>query len=433
MSASPETQLNLIALAALNAIPVATFAIWLDYFERRVAEERVSRDYELAPDLQLLNASGVTTALAITIVFFATRPYRADFPILSVLLFLAALFGQTWLQARVARRISPVGVHHLGSETPLGKELQSSLWLAGMITAYLSLTGVLALSLATLFHFLGAEKVWVALAGGLGALGGVLTGLTFVYALAPLTLRKLFPVRPLPNSPLRSLIESAFARSKLPLPDLYVIRSEDLSMHNLMVAGFPRGRGPFKPAVFVFEALVNQTNAAQPIFTEAELQAMISHEVSHAALNHLKKRLKLTCLILPISVLLGGAAWAYAQHALPAGLAEFAQLFITVAVILAPFQSVNRLIKKQEIEADLSAVIDLGAAPQAMISALEKLDQLNGRKSEVAHGAHPSTAERIRELQGLIASNVVPFPSTQTPSSQSENQDAENDRGDKAA
>jgi hypothetical protein len=87
MIGSQEAQLNWIALAALNAIPVATFALWLDYFEARVAEERVSRDYEVAPDLQLLNAAGITTALALAIVFFATRPYRTESPIASVLFF----------------------------------------------------------------------------------------------------------------------------------------------------------------------------------------------------------------------------------------------------------------------------------------------------------------------------------------------------------
>jgi len=426
MTGSPETQLNALALAALNAIPVATFAIWLDSFERRVTEERVSREYELEPDIQLLNAAGITTALAITIVFFATRPYRADYPVLSVVFFLGAILGQTWLQARVASRISPVGVRHLEAQSAMTKEIHSSLWLAGMITAYLSLTGVLALSLATLFHVLGAERVWVALAGGLGALGGVLAGLTFVYAMAPLTLRKLFPVREMPSSGLKLTIESAFNRAQLPLPDIYIIRGEDLTTHNLMVAGFPRGKGIFKPALFVFEAMVNNTSESHPAFSEAELEAMIFHEVSHASLGHLKKRLRLTCLVLPIAVLLGGAAWAFVQHSLQAGVAEFIQLFITIGVILAPFQSVNRLIKKQEIEADLHAVIQLGAKAEAMISALEKLDQLNGRKSDIAHGAHPSTIERIRELRGLVETPVIPLAPTKKSASTDDDQDQEN-------
>jgi DNA polymerase epsilon subunit 1 len=42
-----------------------------------------------------------------------------------------------------------------------------------------------------------------------------------------------------------------------------------------------------------------------------------------------------------------------------------------------------------------NAVIQYGAEAKHMISALERLDRLNGRRSEVAHGAHPSTQERI--------------------------------------
>ena len=98
-----------------------------------------------------------------------------------------------------------------------------------------------------------------------------------------------------------------------------------------------------------------------------------------------------------------------AQLYLAPGVAELTQFVITLGVIVTPFRLVNQLIRKQEVEADLNAVIQFGADPQAMISALERLDRLNGRKSDIAHGAHPSTQERIRELQGLLPSNVVPF------------------------
>jgi Zn-dependent protease with chaperone function len=409
MDGSPNAQLNLMALAALNAIPVATYALWLDYFERRAAEERVSRDYEVGPDLQLLNAAGISTALALAIVFFATRPYRTEHPIASIAFFLGAIAAQTWLQARAAKRISPVGVKQDQDESPLARELNSSLWLGGMITAYLGFTALLALSLASVFHSLGATQALTALAGGAGALGGVILGLTFVYAIAPLTIRKVFPVRDMPPSELRLMIEKGFEQSKLDTPDIYIIRGDDLSAHNLMVAGFPKGRGIFRPAVFVFDALVRAANTGEKGFTPAELNAMILHEVSHASLNHLKKRLTTTCLSLPISVLVGSGAWMAAQLYLAPGVAELTQFVITLGVIVTPFRLVNQLIRKQEVEADLNAVIQFGADPQAMISALERLDRLNGRKSEIAHGAHPSTQERIRELQGLLPTNVVTF------------------------
>jgi Zn-dependent protease with chaperone function len=418
-------QLNVLALAALNAIPVATFALWLDYFERRVAEERVSRDYELAPDIQLLNSAGITTALALAVVFFATRPYRTEHPVASILLFIGAIVVQSWLQAKVARRISPVGIGNQDAG-PLGREFNSSLWLAGMVTGYLTLTGVLALSMATLFHTLGATKALVALAGGLGALGGVMVGLTLVYALAPLTIRKVFPVREMPPSALKVMIEKAFDQASMPSPDIYIIQGDDLSTHNLMIAGFPWARGVFKPAVFVFEALTRaEQNEKEPFRTE-ELHAMILHEVSHASLNHLKKRLLLTCMLLPIGVLTGGAGWVAAATYLPSGTAELVQFMITVAVIATPFQAVNRLIRKQEIEADLNAVIQYGAEAKHMISALERLDRLNGRRSEVAHGAHPSTQERINELRSLLP--PMPLHASLPEDSPTDSKDDQNNR-----
>ena len=152
---------------------------------------------------------------------------------------------------------------------------------------------------------------------------------------------------------------------------------------------------------------------------------MIFHEVSHARLNHLRKRLMRTCMMLPLSVLLGGALWALAATQLPAGTAELVQLILTVAVIAAPFASVNGIIRKQEIEADLNAVVEYGADPAAMISALERLDELNGRNPGVAHGAHPSTHERISELRTLIA--PTPLRAREATG------EKDSDQGDKAA
>ncbi len=405
-----EAQLSLLALALLNAIPVATFALWLDYFEQRVAEDRVSREYEHGPDLQLLNAAGITTSLALAIVFFATRPYRIEHPLGSLACFLGAVVFQSWMQARAARRMSPVGVGNSPEETGLGRELKAQLWLAGMITAYLSLTGVLAVLTATLFHTLGSAQALVALAGGAGALAGIMIGLAFIYALAPYSIRRIMNVEEMKPSPLRRMIEDAFSKATLEAPDIYIVKTEDHAAHNLMIAGFPNGKGVFKPAVFVFEGVTRPNREGKELFNEAELKAMILHEVSHANLNHLKKRLIQTCIRLPLALLTGAAIWVLAAKYIPSGAAEIVQFIVSVAVVLEPFASVNRLIRRQEIEADLHAVIEFGADPSAMISALERLDVLNGRNPSIAHGAHPSTAERIAELRTLVLPTPLHAP-----------------------
>jgi hypothetical protein len=264
-----EAQLSLLALAILNAIPVTTFALWLDYFEKRVEEDRASRDYEHGPDLQLLNAAGITTALALAIIFFATRPYRAEHPLGAVFLFLAAVIMQSVLQARAARRISPVGVGKNPDSDRFSKEFRSSLWLASMITGYLSLTAIVALSAASIFNALGAEKGLVALAGGFGALGGILIGLTLVYALAPFTLKRVLPVEEMNPGRLRTTILSAFQKAGMNGPDIYIVKTQEVVTHNIMIAGFPGGRGVFKPAVFVFDGMVRPMEPGQDTFTDA--------------------------------------------------------------------------------------------------------------------------------------------------------------------
>ena len=144
-------------------------------------------------------------------------------------------------------------------------------------------------------------------------------------------------------------------------------------------------------------------------------------------LEPLKKRLIHTCVRLPVALLVGAAFWVMTAKYVPTGAAEILQLLVAVAVVLRPFSSVNRLIRKQEVEADLHAVIQFGADPQAMITALERLDKLNGRNSSVAHGAHPSTTERISELRSLIPATPLKAGATVS------EKELPTDQGNKAA
>jgi Zn-dependent protease with chaperone function len=443
------TGLSLTVLFCVFAIPVVAFALWGDYFERRVRHDRLRGELDFAAESFLLNSAGLVVFILQVVNYFSLRPYQTGNESLSVLLFIGALITQSLLHLGMSRRLEleaiadreEIGLTSEGREidadspesdeirpatppsgirprTPQpGREWNSSLWLASLLAGYISFAGacgVLAIVAASRF---GASPIATALFGVFGTGAGIIIGLSMVYALAPITVRRLFEVTPLAefrDEDTLRLVRDCFERAKIPCPEVYVLHHAELQTHNVMIAGFTHGRGIFKPAVYITEALIADrlatvralspasTATREKSFTEAELRAVLLHEVSHASLHHLRRRLLLTSASVVAGLVAGTLGWIAARTFLPAGLAELIQLGIAAAVVFIPFSRVHRLVFQQELEADLHAVIELGALPEAMISALRKLDAANGRDSSVALGSHPSTEKRISELSQLV-------------------------------
>ena len=87
-----------------------------------------------------------------------------------------------------------------------------------------------------------------------------------------------------------------------------------------------------------------------------------------------------------------------------------------IAWIAGQILLVRRLVRAQEIAADVNAVTSLGARPAALESALQKLavmnDQLPGRKDPTSYlnlaAAHPSVDERIAIVRRAVGRGELP-------------------------
>ena len=134
---------------------------------------------------------------------------------------------------------------------------------------------------------------------------------------------------------------------------------------------------------------------------EAELAAVMAHEIAHVAAHHASRQMTRSQLLnlgtIPLVFLGGGAGLAVQQAVglmIPISLTKFSRGF--------------------EMEADYLGVEYLykaGYDPQAFVSFCERIQALEKQKSGLiakAFSDHPQTADRIRRTQGEIAKILPP-------------------------
>jgi Zn-dependent protease with chaperone function len=211
-----------------------------------------------------------------------------------------------------------------------------------------------------------------------GTFLGILTALTLSFAIAPYTMRKMLPLRPLQEDAKQNMIKNCFAQAGLAPPETWVIEIDQFRSANAMIAGFTRGKGPFKPALFITKTLLEH-------FPEEEIKAVVLHEVSHLAFNHLRQRFVLGFL----SVI--GATLSMALFILVAP--KFATLGLLISMAM-PFILMRQQNQRQELEADREAILKFGASFEGLAGALRRIDQLNNPQLKLS-GGHPATERRL--------------------------------------
>jgi STE24 endopeptidase len=167
--------------------------------------------------------------------------------------------------------------------------------------------------------------------------------------------------------------------------DLYSIDWKKFKIANAFQAG------PSKFSVFISNYLLEN-------MTSEEVNAVMAHELAHAKQKHVMKISGLFLFTSIIGIDLFVVAATLGQSSIwplisiPAG---FVVLFLSPQLVL-------RLQRKFEFEADEIAVRTLGEG-RPMVSALQKLMELNLVPADRKSGTHPSIAKRIQRIEQIIS------------------------------
>ncbi|MFA0889717.1 MAG: M48 family metallopeptidase [Synergistales bacterium] len=214
-----------------------------------------------------------------------------------------------------------------------------------------------------------------------------------------LVLPLFYRLRPLPDGPLKTRIESLFERTGFPASALLVADESRRSTHrNAFFAGFGRSR-----RVVLFDTLSEN-------FPDDEAAAVVAHEIGHWKENHVPVGIGLLFAAQSTLVLFAAFAWQEGGLTEAFGLPPRAEAFVVMIAVywsaiaglfLQPLLSASS--RRREFEADRYAAAFEG--PEALIRALARLatDSLAWTPSEPRFSAwyatHPSTAERILALK----------------------------------
>ena len=138
--------------------------------------------------------------------------------------------------------------------------------------------------------------------------------------------------------------------------------------------------------IMVYTGLIEQLHA-----TDAELAAVIGHEIAHALREHSRERM----------------SRAYAQQIALAGIALATGAGDTTMALADQVAAVTFTLphsREQEAEADrigLELMARAGYDPRASITLWQKMGKLGGSKAEF-FSTHPSSDSRIRDLQAAV-------------------------------
>jgi Zn-dependent protease with chaperone function len=395
-----QSVMNLAGLGILTAIPAVAFALWCDYFERFFQARLDAREeVDRGDELYRIRTAGFFINLFQILIFFASTPVRREHPLVAYPLFLGAILIQMLLQRGLEGKVA-------GGKTEEGDSfywqgLRTFFWslVAGLTYVASIMTSVFVFSIiAVVTNAPMPVRVGLLLCG-MGV--GVVAGLCLSFALGSLFVRKITQAKLTPDGELRARLQELFAKSKVILPELWLVDLPQFQFGSAMMAGFPKGKGLFKPGFFISASLVEK-------LSEDELRSVVLHEISHWRLEHLKKRFTFSAGLILCSSLLTGIAVLCSRFA---GVSAEGQTLVGLSSLVISFIFAFRLlarqVKYQEFSADIHSIERLGSTLADLSSALRKLDRMNGAipyerndpGSMIVSLGHPGTEYRIRVLE----------------------------------
>ncbi|HRH98871.1 MAG TPA: M48 family metallopeptidase [Prosthecobacter sp.] len=231
-----------------------------------------------------------------------------------------------------------------------------------------------------------------------------LTVAIFSIVMAWVSPRLLMPLflkfQPLENGPLREALLALAARLKFPVIDVSVVDgSRRSSKANAFLSGFGKNK-----RIALFDTLIEK-------HTQAELEAILAHEIGHHKCHHVPQQLVLGLLESGLMFYLLHAAlqspaffhaFGVASMPMGLGLVLFSILYSPASLLLGLLSSA--LSRRHEFQADAFAKAACGAEP--LMAGLKKLsvDHLSHPNPHALtvwlHYSHPPIGQRLAALEG---------------------------------
>jgi Zn-dependent protease with chaperone function len=408
--------MNLTGLVILTTIPIVAFALWCDYFERYFQAKLDEREEENRSDeLYRIRTAGFFINIFEILIFFGSTPIRREHPAITYPLFLTAFLVQLALQRNLEGKVAGADLEKNGGSL-YWQAIRTFFWslLAGLSYVASILGSVFVFSaIGVVTHAPMGVKLGLVLVGmGVGVVGG----LCLSFALGALFVRKILNAQAAPEGELRQSLTELFTSAKVPVPEFWLIDTLEAQTgkasgsvqggahESAMMAGFPRGRGIFKPGLFISGGLANK-------LTEGEFNSVVLHEISHWKLQHLKKRFTFSAGLILCAALMTGFSVLCSRFM---GVSQQGQTMVGFTSLLISFvfafRLLARLVKYQEFAADIHSIEKLGATLSDLSSALRKLDRISTPNlpqkrdpgSMLISLGHPATEFRIRVLENYF-------------------------------
>jgi Zn-dependent protease with chaperone function len=399
-----EVEAAVKALAVLSAIPVVLFALWADHFEKYINELCIKNpQFDRKVEIEKVRIASLCVILFLFSLFIGSPEIRRAYPLISQLVFCTGTLAQLWLQSRMEKKIGSSGQkidHMIGI---IAKATVS--WLVGafiyVFTVLLSLRG--SMWIAHLAHLSPNASTFVFCASGVL---GILGGLALNFGLAPFFIKKTLPVASIQDPVLLSWLQQCYSKAKLKVPQLWIIELHQLHIAHTILAGFQRGKGIFRPALFIARASLD-------LLHPTEVEAIVLNQISNVTLNHLRKKFVLTSSLLFSTILTSIATTVFAKVYFPQvpSLGMVGPI-TAIAGFFLSYKLLTDQIKNHQLKADIYCIEKLGVSAKDLFQALRKMDKPHEKKEAPKQG-FPDTERRIQRLKDYINQNNV---SIETPS-----------------
>ena len=236
----------------------------------------------------------------------------------------------------------------------------------------------------------------------LGIIPSVILAIASLVYATPLLVRMWLPTQKASASALKDALFSVFQQAKCPIYEIYWVNTTRSKIFNAFVCGPKYGFFSLKRSLFLTQNLLD-------ILSPEEMVAVASHEAAHFKQHHVFKRAMAGFFLMLASALVVSTFFALIKtHSL------LSSVFLCLIVQLV---GMGRVIRAQEFEADRVA-LQLGATPQALKSALEKITLQNGGSRQkndfltrfMSGHFHPALVERLDAIDLEVARKTLPIP-----------------------